>query len=134
MKHLTAPRVAVLAASAALAAESASPSPLVAFYVIAVSAAALIGSAFLAYLAAIDEPSPRSLAGLATIGLAGGMVMAEAAMRFPMMLSARAPAGPGTLVIAAVTLTALGLLTELPALPARVPRPHASALRELLSR
>jgi hypothetical protein len=131
MKHLTAPRIALPASLAALSAEAASPSPLVAFYIVAVAAAALIGSGFLAYLATVDAPSPRPLAALATIGVAGTMVMADAAMRFPMMLTARAPAGPGTLMIAAVTLTAFGLLTEL---PARLPRPPASALRELLSR
>jgi len=131
MNRLTAPRLALLASTAGLAAEAASPSSLIAFYVVAVAAAGLIGSAFLAYLANVDAPSPRSLAALASVGLAGALVMAEAALRFPMMLSPSQ--GPGALVVAAVVLCLLALLTEAP-LPERVPRPDVSALRGLLSR
>jgi hypothetical protein len=134
MKHLTAPRCALLASIVTLAAEAASPSPLVAFYVIAVAAAALIGCGFLAYLATVDAPTSRTLVALGTIGLAGGLVMADAAMRFPMMLTARAPHGPSALVQVSVVLAALSLLSELPALPARLPRLRASSLRELLTR
>jgi len=133
MKLLTAPRAALLASVVALAAEAASPSPLVAFYLVAVAAAALIGCGFYAYLAAVDGPAARTLLALGTIGLGAGLVMADAAMRFPMMLTARAPDGPSALVQASMALAMLSLLSELPA-PARLPRPHAAALRELLSR
>jgi hypothetical protein len=50
------------------------------------------------------------------------------------MLSAHDPGGPGPLIEAALCLSALSLLSELPPLPGRLPRPHSGALRELLSR
>jgi len=132
--HLTAPRAALGATLVALLAELLSPSPLVAFYLVAVASAALIGAGFFAYLSAVDEPTSPRIAALALIGLAGGMVMAEAAMRFPQLLDARAPDGPGMLVLLAVVAAGVSLLSELPSLPGRLPRPAASALRELLSR
>jgi hypothetical protein len=134
VRHLTAPRAATATAVLALGVATVGPSPLVAFYAVAVAAAALIGCGFLAYLSAVDAPSPRTVLALATIGLAAALVMADAAVRFPMLLSAHGPAGAGVLVQIAVVLSALSLLSELPALPGRLPRPHADALRELLSR
>ena len=134
MSHLTAPRAAFAAALAALVAGLAGAGPLIAFYFTAVSAAALIGAAFMAYLRAVESPSPRSMLALAGASLAAVLVMADAAVRFPQVLTASPPGGPGLLVQGAVVATGLSLLTELPPLPARVPRPDRAQLRELLSR
>jgi hypothetical protein len=134
VKHLTAPRAATATSLLALIAAAGAPSPLIGFYVIAVAAATLIGCSFMAYLSAVDAPAPRTVLALAAIGLAAALVMADAAVRFPTMLSAHDPGGPGPLIQAALCLSALSLLSELPPLPGRLPRPHSGALRELLSR
>jgi hypothetical protein len=134
VKNLTAPRAATATALLALIAAAGAPSPLIGFYVIAVAAATLIGCSFMAYLSAVDGSAPRTVLALSAIGLAAALVMADAAVRFPTMLSAHDPGGPGPLIPAALGLCALSLLSELPALPGRLPRPHSGALRELLSR
>jgi hypothetical protein len=134
MSHVTPPRAAFAAALAALLAGLAGTSPLISFYLTAVAAAALIGAGFMAYLRAVESPSPRSLLALAGSSLPAVLVMADAAIRFPQVLTASPPGGPGLLVQGAVVVAGLSLLTELPPLPARVPRPDRAHLRELLSR
>lgn len=135
VRYLTAARVALVAALVAVLGEALAPSTLVAFYVTAVAAAALIASAMVAYLDTVDRLTPITGGVLALTSLAAALLMIDAAVSFPGALSAEPATGPGALALLALVLSALALTGDTaPRVLARYEWAHARPLRELLSR
>ncbi len=135
MRYLTAARAAVPAALLAVVGQAVASSTLVAFYVTAVAAAALIAAAMFAYVDAVDHLNVVTGAVLALTSLAAALVMLDAAVSFPGALSAGSSGGPGVLSTLALVLTVLALVGEsVPRLLGRFEGVHARQLRELISR
>lgn len=108
---------------------------LVAFYVTAVAAAALIAAALFAYLDTVDHVTVVTGAVLALVSVAAALVMIDAAISFPSALSATSSGGPGVLSTLALVLTVLAAAGEsVPLLLRRLDGVHARGVRELLSR
>ena len=115
--------------------QAVASSTLVAFYLTAVAAAALIAAAMFAYVDAVDHLSVVTGTVLALTSLAAALVMLDAAVSFPGALSAGSPGGPGVLSTLALLLTVLALVGEsVPRLLGRFEGVHARQLRELISR
>jgi hypothetical protein len=111
------------------------PNNLVAFYLTALGAALLLFGAFLAYLEAAEQLDVRTGAVVASAGLAAGLVMADAALRFPAVLDPHAPSGAGALAVAALVVVIAGLSIELWQRQVEAaPVPARVRLRELLHR
>ncbi len=135
MTITTPPRAALGGAILAVAAGRLAPNNLLACYLTALAAAALLFAAFMAYLDAAEHLDRRTGTDVATIGLAAALVMADAALRFPSILDPSPPSGVGALSVMALVSVAGGQLADLAGLPElRSMRERLRPVRELLSR
>jgi hypothetical protein len=123
---------ALLAAGGGLLA----PNNLLAFYLTALAAALLLFAAFLSYLDAAEHLDTRTGLSLAGNGLAGLLVMADAAIRFPAVLDPSPPGGAGKLALFALVVVLAGQSTRLLQLghESGTLRDRLAPVRELLSR
>jgi hypothetical protein len=132
----TAPRAALAGALLAAAGGLLAPNNLLAFYLTALAAAALLFAAFLSYLEAAELLDTRTALSLAGNGLAGALVMVDAAIRFPAVLDPRPPGGASALAIFALVVVLAGQSARLlqPGQDSRPLRDRLAPVRELLSR
>jgi hypothetical protein len=117
--HITPARVAACAALAAAVAVTAPT--LIGFYVSLVAVAVLLGAAFAAYLAVVDEPREWSMFELGACTVAALLTLAGTSLRFPAVVAGSTPS-------AAVRLAWLALAVAGAAAIASLAREH---LREL---
>jgi hypothetical protein len=132
----TAPRMALAGALLAATAGLLAPNNLLAFYLTALAAAALLFAAFLSYLEAAELLDTRTGLSLAGNGLAGVLVMADAAIRFPAVLDPSPPGGASALAVFALVVVLAGQSARLLQLGqvSRTLRDRLAPVRELLSR
>jgi hypothetical protein len=107
------PGPAALAGALLAVAAGALGSALAAFYLTALATAILLGAGFAAYLELVDRPGRRAAVELAATGLACGLLMADAAIRFPSVVSGVAPDGADALAAASFTLAAVACVAPL---------------------
>jgi hypothetical protein len=122
MQHVTPARVAALAASAAVI--SAVMPALIGFYVTTVAVAAMLGAAFAAYLAVVDEPAEWAVFELATCAVAALLTVAGTSPRFPAVVAGSTPP-------VAIKLAWLALAVAGTAAVASVVREHGEELWSL---
>ncbi|HEY3764221.1 MAG TPA: hypothetical protein VGL44_03610 [Gaiellales bacterium] len=120
-RHITPARIAALAAVAAVAAVTSSA--LIGFYVSMVAVAVMLGAAFTAYLAVVDETGEWAVFELGTCAVAALLTLAGTSIRFPAVVA-------GTTPSVAVKLAWLALAVSGTAAAASLAREH---LRELWS-
>ena len=113
------------AALLAVLGQAVASSTLVAFYVTAVAAAALIAAAMFAYVDTVDHLNVVTGAVLGLTSLAAALVMLDAAVSFPGALSAGSSGGPGVLSSAGARADRAGTGRRVRAAPARTPRRRA---------
>jgi hypothetical protein len=89
LRHVTPARVAALAA--AVAVTSAAMPALIGFYVTTIAVAAMLGAAFAAYLAVVDEPAEWAVFELATCVVAALLTVAGTSLRFPAVVAGTTP-------------------------------------------
>lgn len=115
---------APVAACAALASVAAATAPtLIGFYVALVAVAVLLGAAFAAYVAVVDDPQEWAMFELGACTVAALFAVAGTSLRFPAVVAGNTPA-------AAVKLAWLALAVAASAALASFARGH---LRELAS-
>jgi hypothetical protein len=107
MRHLTAPRAALVAALLAVLAPMVATNALIAFYLTCVALAGMMVATFLAYLGVVDRPCARSVLDLVVCAASMLLLMLDVAVRFPTILDGTAPAVAGSLALLAL-LVALG--------------------------
>ena len=122
LHHVTPARVAALAATVAVV--SANMPALIGFYVVTVAVAAMLGAAFAAYLAVVDEPAEWAVFELATCAVAALLTVAGTSLRFPAVVSGSTPA-------VAITLARLALADAGTAAIALVVREHGEEIWSL---
>ncbi len=88
-RHVTPARVAALAA-AVLVIALLGPA-LTGFYVAMVATAAMLGAAFAAYLAVVDEPAEWAVFELGACAVAALLTLAGTSLRFPDVVSGSTP-------------------------------------------
>jgi hypothetical protein len=111
MPHITPSRVAALAAAAAAVAASASA--LIALYVSMVAVAILLGAAFAAYLAMVDEPGEWAAFELGACAISALLTLAGTSLRFPAVVSASSPSAAVKLAWLAFAVSAAAAVTSL---------------------
>lgn len=121
-RRLTPARVASAAALAALVAASAPT--LIGFYVSLIAVVVLLGAAFAAYLAVVDDPREWAMFELGACSVAALLTLAGTSLRFPAVVS-------GTTPSAAVRLAWLALAVAAAAALASVAREHLGGLLSL---
>ena len=131
---VSAPRAALAGALLAATASLLAPTNLSAFYLTAVAAAVVLFAAFQSYLEAAETLDVRTALALAGNGLAGVLVMADAAIRSPTVLDPRAPGGASALALFALMVVLAGQSAQLLRLDSRPLRDRLAPVRELLSR
>ena len=131
---VSAPRAALAGALLAATASLLAPTNLSAFYLTAVAAAVVLFAAFQSYLEAAETLDVRTALALAGNGLAGVLVMADAAIRSPTVLDPRAPGGASALARVALMVVLAGQSAQLLRLDSRPLRDRLAPVRELLSR
>jgi hypothetical protein len=130
----TAIRAALAGALLATAGGLLAPNNLLAFYLTVLAAAVLLFAAFLSYLDAAETLNARTALILACNGLAGVLVMADAAIRFPAVLDPQPPGGAGALALFALVVVLAGQSAQLLRRDSRLLRDRLAPVRELLSR
>jgi hypothetical protein len=113
MERVTPTRAATAAAGLAVLAGAVAPA--LAMYLTVVATAGLLGAAFAAYLAAVDRPDAAALMESAACATAGMLVLVDAALRFPELLS-----GGGPPVAERLAQVAFGLVVAAVLAPAAV--------------
>ena len=88
-RHVTPTRVAALAATAAVG--SAGAPALIGFYVAMVVVAAMLGAAYAAYLAVVDEPAEWTVFDFAMCAVAALLTVAGTSLRFPAVVAGSTP-------------------------------------------
>jgi hypothetical protein len=122
LQHVTPTRVAALAATVAVV--SAKMPALIGFYVVTVAVAAMLGAAFAAYLAVVDEPAEWAVFELATCAVAALLTVAGTSLRFPAVVAGSTPS-------VAVKLAWLALAVAGTAAVASVVREHGEEIWSL---
>ncbi len=130
----TAPRAALAGALLAAAGGLLAPNNLLAFYLTVLAAAVLLFAAFLSYLDAAESLNTRTALSLTGNGIAGVLVMADAAIRFPAVLDPQPPGGAGALALFTLLVVLAGQSAQLLRLDSRPLRDRLAPVRELLSR
>ena len=120
--QLTPARVAAVAALAVLAAIAAPP--LIGFYVSLIAVSVLLGSAFAAYLAVVDDPREWAVFELGALTAAALFTVAGTSLRFPAVVAGSTPS-------AAVKLAWLALVIAAAAALASLAREHLGELGSL---
>ncbi len=109
--HLTPARIAAIAAAAVVVAALASP--LIGFYVTTVAVATMLGAAFAAYMAVVDEPGEWAVFELGTCGVAALLTLAGTTLRFPDVISATTPSAAAKLAWLALAVAGTGAAASL---------------------
>jgi len=121
-RQLTPARVAACAALAACAAVTVPT--LIGFYVSLVAVAVLLGAAFAAYLAVVDDPGEWAMFELGACTVAALFTLAGTSLRFPAVVAGNTPS-------AAVKLAWLALAVAVAAAVASFAREHVTGLASL---
>ena len=121
-RQLTPARVAACAALAAVGAVTAPT--LIGFYVSLIAVAVLLGSAFAAYLAVVDDPHEWAVFELGACTAAALFTLAGTSLRFPAVVAGSTPS-------AAVKLAWLALAVSAAAALASLARGHLGDLTSL---
>ena len=121
-RRVTPARVAALAAFAVVLA-LAGPA-LTGFYIAMIATAALLGAAFAAYLAVVDEPAEWAVFELGACAVAALLTLAGTSLRFPDVVSGVTPS-------ASVKLAWLALAVSGAAALASLAREHVRELWQL---
>jgi hypothetical protein len=108
--HLTPARIAAVAAAAVVAAALASP--LIGFYVTTVAVATMLGAAFAAYLAVVDEPGEWAVFELGACAVAALLTLAGTTLRFPDVISATTPSAAVKLAWLALAVAGTGAVAS----------------------
>jgi hypothetical protein len=87
-------------------------SPVAALYVSTLAVAALMGAAFMGYLGAVDEPRPAALYEAAVSAVAGALLLADVALRFPDAVIGAVPGAAENLALAAFAVVAAALIAS----------------------
>ena len=104
--HVTPSRIA---AAAAIAVALASLAPaLIGFYVTIVAVAVMLGAAFAAYLAVVDEPGEWAVFELATCAVAALLTLAGTSLRFPDVVAGTIPSASVKLAWLALAVAGVG--------------------------
>lgn len=120
--RLTPARVAACAALAAVAAVTAPT--LIGFYVSLIAVAVLLGAAFAAYLAVVDDPREWAVFELGACTVAALLTLAGTSLRFPAVVAGDTPS-------AAVKLAWVALAVAAAAAAASLAREHLGGLISL---
>ena len=113
MSHLTAPRAALAASLLAVVAPLVATNALIAFYLTFVALVGMMVATFLAYLEVVDRPTVGPVIDLVVCAGALLLVMCDAVIRFPTALGGSAPAVAGSLALAALVISAIGVVAQL---------------------
>ncbi len=103
MQHVTAPRIAILGSLIALL--GGALSPVLGFYATLVAAAVLLGAGFLAYITAVDRPSALAAIDLVVCSVVAMLLLADASLRFPLVVSSAVPSASTALAEVALALS-----------------------------
>lgn len=106
MRHVSSIRIAVAGSALALVA-TAMPS-VVGFYTTLVAAAVLLGAGSMAYITAVDRPSALAATDLVACAVVAMLLLADASVRFPSVMSSQAPSASRALAELALILAAAG--------------------------
>jgi hypothetical protein len=110
-RHLTPSRLAALAALAVVVA-LLGPA-LTGFYIAMVATAALLGSAFAAYLAVVDEPAEWNVFELCACTVAALLTLAGTSLRFPDVVSGVTPSASAKVAWLALAVSGTAALASL---------------------
>jgi hypothetical protein len=105
-RHLTPSRIAAVAAIA-VAVASLAPA-LIGFYVTMVAVAVMLGAAFTAYLAVVDELGEWAVFELGTCAVAAQLTLAGTSLRFPDVVAGTIPSASVKLAWLALAVAAVG--------------------------
>jgi hypothetical protein len=108
---LTPARVAACAALASVAAATAPT--LIGFYVSLIAVAVLLGAAFAAYLAVVDDPQEWAMFELGACTVAALFAVAGTSLRFPAVVAGNTPAAAVTLAWLALAVASAAVLVSL---------------------
>jgi hypothetical protein len=109
--HLTPARIAALAA-AAVAFAALAPA-LIGFYVTTVASAVILGAAFSAYLAVVDEPGEWAVFELGACVVAALLTLAGTSLRFPDVVAGTIPSASVKLAWLALAVAGAGAVASL---------------------
>jgi len=110
-RHVTPARVAALAALAVVLA-LVGPA-LTGFYIAMIATAALLGAAFAAYLAVVDEPAEWAVFELGTCAVAALLTLAGTSLRFPDVVSGVTPSASVKLAWLALAVSGTAAIAPL---------------------
>ena len=110
-RRVTPARVAALAAFAVVLA-LAGPA-LTGFYIAMIATAALLGAAFAAYLAVVDEPAEWAVFELGACAVAALLTLAGTSLRFPDVVSGATPSASVKLAWLALAVSGTAALASL---------------------
>jgi hypothetical protein len=110
-RHVTPARVAALATFAVVLA-LVGPA-LTGFYVAMIATAALLGAAFAAYLAVVDEPAEWAVFELGACAVAALLTLAGTSLRFPDVVSGATPSASVKLAWLALAVSGTAALASL---------------------
>lgn len=109
--HLTPARIAALAATG-VAVAALAPA-LIGFYVTTVAVAVMLGAAFAAYLAVVDEPGEWAVFELGTCLVAALLTLAGTSLRFPDVVAGTIPSASVKLAWLALAVSGAGAVSSL---------------------
>jgi hypothetical protein len=105
-RHFTPSRIAAVAA-VAVAVSSLAPA-LIGFYLTIVAVAVMLGAAFAAYLAVVDEPGEWAVFELGTCAVAALLTLAGTSLRFPDVVAGAIPSASVKLAWLALAVAGAG--------------------------
>jgi hypothetical protein len=109
--HLTPARVAAVAATAVALAALAPV--LIGFYITTIAVATMLGAAFAAYLAVVDEPGEWAVFELGTCLVAALLTLAGTSLRFPDVVAGTIPSASVKLAWLALAVSGTGAAASL---------------------
>jgi hypothetical protein len=110
-RHVTPARVAAIAA-AALVAALLGPA-LTGFYIAMVATAAMLGAAFAAYLAVVEQPSEWAVFALGACAVAALLTLGGTSLRFPDVVSGATPSAVVKLAWLALAVSGTAAIASL---------------------
>lgn len=110
-RHVTPSRIAAIAATA-VAVAALAPA-LIGFYVTTIAVAIMLGAAFAAYLAVVDDPGEWAVFELGTCLVAALLTLAGTSLRFPDVVAGTIPSASVKLAWLALAVSAAGAVASL---------------------
>ena len=105
-RHVTPSRIAAIAATA-VAVAALAPA-LIGFYITTIAVAIMLGAAFAAYLAVVDDPGEWAVFELGTCLVAALLTLAGTSLRFPDVVAGTIPSASVKLAWLALAVSAAG--------------------------